>query len=416
MGKAHANAYRNARVHDLAAAAHAAARLDRRPRRGGGQRGGAAATASSATSPTGTSSSPIPRSSCFDNSGPNNLHAEPTIAAAEAGKHVFCEKPLGRTADESYEIWQRVAAAGVKHMTAFNYRFVPAVRLARQMIEAGELGEIHHFRGRYLQEWGTTTDDAWRFHARRGRLGRARRPRRARDRPRALPRRRDHRRRRRRRATFMPGREVDDAFEAVVEFEGGAVGTIEATRFAAGPQERVQLGDQRLEGLARVRPRAAERAAVLARGRKGFRTILVSEADHPFWEWWWPHGHMIGWEHTFVHEIHHLLDAIANDARGRAARRDVRGRLPRRRGVRRGPPLRGVAPAGDDHVPLRGRPCPDTSCGQTRVSEQRRLIHRPEEGVRRTVWCALEVASPQATFLGQTTLGPTLGRPWPRSV
>ena len=72
-----------------------------------------------------------PEVELFDNSGPNNLHAEPTIAAAEAGKHVFCEKPLGRTADESYEIWQRVDAAGVKHMTAFNYRFVPAVRLAR---------------------------------------------------------------------------------------------------------------------------------------------------------------------------------------------------------------------------------------------------------------------------------------------
>ncbi len=67
----------------------------------------------------------------FDNSGPNNLHAEPTIAAAEAGKHVICEKPLGRDADESYETWQRVQAAGVKHMCAFNYRFVPAVRLAR---------------------------------------------------------------------------------------------------------------------------------------------------------------------------------------------------------------------------------------------------------------------------------------------
>ena len=90
----------------------------------------------------------------FDNSGPNNLHAEPTIAAAEAGKHVICEKPLGRDADESYETWQRVQAAGVKHMCAFNYRFVPAVRLARQLIEAGEIGEIHHFRGSYLQDWG----------------------------------------------------------------------------------------------------------------------------------------------------------------------------------------------------------------------------------------------------------------------
>ena len=104
-----------------------------------------------------------PEVELFDNSGPNNLHGEPTIAAAEAGKHVFCEKPLGRTADESYEIWQRVEAAGVKHMTAFNYRFVPAVRLAREMLEAGELGEIHSFRGQYLQEWGSTTDDAWRW-------------------------------------------------------------------------------------------------------------------------------------------------------------------------------------------------------------------------------------------------------------
>ena len=97
----------------------------------------------------------------FDNGGPNNLHAEPTIAAAEAGKHVFCEKPLGRTADESYEMWQRVAGTGVQHMTAFNYRFVPAVRLARQMLEAGELGDVLHFRWRYLQEWGATTEDAW---------------------------------------------------------------------------------------------------------------------------------------------------------------------------------------------------------------------------------------------------------------
>ena len=99
----------------------------------------------------------------FDNGGPNLLHAEPTIAAAEAGKHVLCEKPLGRTADESYEIWQRVAATGVKHMCAFNYRFVPAVRLARELIGAGEIGEIRHFRGSYLQDWGTTTEQVWRF-------------------------------------------------------------------------------------------------------------------------------------------------------------------------------------------------------------------------------------------------------------
>src|SRR5262249_57803997 len=95
-----------------------------------------------------------PEIGLFDNGGPNSLHAEPTIAAAEAGKHVVCEKPLGRTADESYDIWRRVAATGVKHLCAFNYRFVPATRLAREMIDGGELGEIRHFRGRYLQAWG----------------------------------------------------------------------------------------------------------------------------------------------------------------------------------------------------------------------------------------------------------------------
>ena len=127
----------------------------------------------------------------FDNGGPNSLHAEPTIAAAKAGKHVVCEKPFGRDAGESYDIWQAVAATGVKHLCAFNYRFVPAVRLAREMVEAGELGEVRHFRARYLQDWG---DDPVARHValRRGCRGlrRARRPDDARRRSRALPERR----------------------------------------------------------------------------------------------------------------------------------------------------------------------------------------------------------------------------------
>jgi predicted dehydrogenase len=250
-----------------------------------------------------------PEIGLFDNSGPNDAHAEPTIAAAEAGKHVICEKPLGRTADESYEMWQRVEKAGVKHMTAFNYRFVPAVRLARQMLEAGEIGDVLHFRGRYLQEWGTTTEDAWRFHrdaAGSGALGdlgahvidqarylvgeiatvsaSAR--------------------------TFAPGRDVDDAFEAVVEFDGQALGTVEATRFAAGRKNALSWEINGTKGsLAFDLERLNELQH--SEGTKGFRTILVTESDHPFWEWWWPHGHIIGWEHIFVHEIHHLLDAIA---------------------------------------------------------------------------------------------------------
>jgi predicted dehydrogenase len=248
----------------------------------------------------------------FDNAGPNALHAEPTIAAAEAGKHVICEKPLGRDAAESYETWQRVRAAGVKHMCAFNYRFVPAVRLARQMIEAGELGEIQHFRGAYLQEWGTTEGEIWRFtkaEAGSGALGDLGAH--VIDLARylvggeitdvsAMT------------QTFMPGRDVDDAVESVVKFDGGAVGTIEASRFCQGRKNHFTWEINGSKGSLSF---DLERLNELeySEGNKGFRTILVSEADHPFWEHWWPQGHMIGWEHSFVHEIHHLLTAIRDD-------------------------------------------------------------------------------------------------------
>jgi predicted dehydrogenase len=250
-----------------------------------------------------------PEVELFDNGGPNNLHAEPTIAAAQAGKHVICEKPLGRDAAESHEIWQRVEAAGVVHMCAFNYRFVPAVRLARQLLEAGDLGEIHHFRGRYLQEWGATDAEVWRFDkslAGSGALGDLGTH--VIDLARylvgeiaavsALT------------ATFRPGREVDDAFESVVAFESGAVGTIEATRFATGRKNAFQWEINGSKGSIAFDMERLNELQV-SDGSNGFRTILVSEAHHPFWEWWWPHGHIIGWGDTFVHELEHLLGAIA---------------------------------------------------------------------------------------------------------
>jgi predicted dehydrogenase len=251
------------------------------------------------------------RVALFDNAGPNNLHAEPTIAAARSGKHVLCEKPLGRNAAESYDIWQAAAGAGVKHMCAFNYRFVPAVRLAREMIEAGELGKIYHFRGRYLQEWGNVDADLWRFDvaaAGSGALGDLGAH--VIDLARflvgeisavsAIT------------ATFQPGRTVDDGFEAAVSFEGDAIGTIEATRFAPGRKNALSF---EINGSGGSLAFDLERLNELqvSRGTDGFTTRLVTEAHDPFWQWWWPHGHIIGWEHTFVHEIHHLLQAIATD-------------------------------------------------------------------------------------------------------
>src|SRR5215212_3265333 len=89
----------------------------------------------------------------FDNAGPNDAHAEPCIAAAQAGKHILCEKPLARTAAECKPMLEAVQKAGVKHMVAFNYRFVPAIRQIRQLVESGALGQIYHFRAMYLQEW-----------------------------------------------------------------------------------------------------------------------------------------------------------------------------------------------------------------------------------------------------------------------
>jgi len=253
----------------------------------------------------------------FDNGGPNSLHAEPTIAAAEAGKHVICEKPLGRDAGESHEIWRRVAATGVKHLCGFNYRFVPAVRLAREMIEAGELGEIRHFRGRYLQDWADDPSlDTWRFdpdEAGSGALGDlgthvidlARFLNGEIASVSGLVK------------TFVPGRKVDDALEATVEFVNGAVGTIESTRLALGRRNAFQWEVNGSKGsLAFDMERLNELQVFRADGdrARGFKTVLVSEANHPFWEHWWPPGHIIGWGDTFVHELHHLLQAIASDA------------------------------------------------------------------------------------------------------
>jgi predicted dehydrogenase len=257
-----------------------------------------------------------PEIGLIDNLGSNDMHAAPTIAAAEAGKHVVCEKPLGRDAAESYEIWSRVEATGVKHMCGFNYRFVPAVRLARAMIDAGELGELRHFRGRYLQDWGDTTEQVWRFDratAGSGALGDLAAH--VVDLARYLVgeieavggfvR------------TFIADREVDDAVEATVEFRSGAVGTIEATRLALGRRNAFQWEINGSKGsLYFDMERLNELGVFRADGdrARGFKTVLVTEPNHPFSEYWWPPGHILGWGDTFVHELHHILAAIAADA------------------------------------------------------------------------------------------------------
>ena len=264
------------------------------------------------------------------------MHGEPTIAAAEAGKHVLCEKPLGRSADEAYEIWSRVAATGVKHLCGFNYRFVPAVRLARELIEAGELGEIRHFRARYLQDWAEDPGlDTWRFSledAGSGAIGDL--------------------------AThvidlgrflvgeiaalsavvktFIPGRKVDDAIESVVEFEGGAVGTIEATRLALGRRNAFQWEiNGSKASLWFDMERMNELQVFRADGdrARGAKTVLVTEADHPFIEVLVAPGpHRRLGRHVHARGRPPARGDRRTTPRSRR-RRDLRGRLPRERGL-----------------------------------------------------------------------------------
>lgn len=266
----------------------------------------------------------------FDNGGPNDAHAKPCIVAAEAGKHVFCEKPLARTAEESHKMLEAVQKAGVKHMVAYNYRFVPAIVQAKRLIESGALGRIFHFRAVYLQEWiiDPNFPRVWRLEkkiAGSGSLGDlgshildlARflvgEPKRVMGMTK----------------TFIEERplpdgsgtgkvDVDDAVTALLEFENGALGTIEATRFAQGNKngQRWEINGEKASirfNLERLNELEVFYPGEDPKETRGFHNVLVTESHHPYWENWWPHGHIIGWEHSFVHEFHHFFDAIVNN-------------------------------------------------------------------------------------------------------
>jgi predicted dehydrogenase len=266
----------------------------------------------------------------FDNGGPNDTHAEPCIEAAKAGKHILCEKPLARTAKEAAAMLEAVTKAGVKHAVAFNYRFVPAIRQAKMLIESGALGQIYHYRAVYLQEWimphynaplwwrmdkkvagsgalgdlGAHVIDLGRFLVGEFRSVSALARTFIKERP--LP---DDK--------GMGKVDVDDAFVASVEFENGAIGTVEATRFAAGRKNYNCFEVNGEKGSIRFNLERMNEMEVFWVGEapketQGFHDVLVTEGYHPFWSNWWPHGHIIGWEHTFVHEITHLLDAVVN--------------------------------------------------------------------------------------------------------
>lgn len=268
--------------------------------------------------------------SIFDNNGPNNVHADPCIAAAESGKHIICEKPLARNAEEAKKMLDAVKKNRVKHVCGFNYRLVPAVRLARKLIDVGKIGKIFHFRAQYLQEWIVDPDFpmVWRLHKEvsgSGALGdfshivdlarylcgepgtvQAVTKTFVTERP--LP--------------DNPSRkarvEVDDAFVSIVEFKNGAIGFLEGSRFCPGRKnyEYFEINGERgsiyfnLENMNFLHVYFKDEDP---RDTRGFHAIDVTEAYHPYFDKWWPHGHIIGWENTFVHEAFHIVDAVVND-------------------------------------------------------------------------------------------------------
>ena len=256
---------------------------------------------------------------------PGDTHLPIALAAAEAGKAVFCEKPLANTLPEAERMLDAVRRAGVTHMICHNYRRAPAVTLARQLIQEGRLGEIHHYRGVYLQDWIVDPNfpRVWRLEkakAGSGALGDiashsidlarylvgeitevagllqtfvAERP---------LP---DDPQ------TKAPV-DVDDAALSLVRFENGAVGSIEGTRFATGRKNYNRFEINGAEGsVAFDLERMNELELYIEEGpNSGFRTVLATDASHPYISGWWPPGHIIGYEHTFTHTVLDLLRAI----------------------------------------------------------------------------------------------------------
>ncbi|MEV4317228.1 Gfo/Idh/MocA family oxidoreductase [Actinocrispum sp. NPDC049592] len=265
---------------------------------------------------------------------PGDSHKDIAIAALAAGKHVLCEKPLANSVAEAEEMAAAAAAAaanGQRSMVAFNYRRVPALAVARQMIADGRLGKIRHVRSQYLQDWlsDPNTPMAWRLRkeqAGSGALG---------DigahiidatqfllgehltGVSALM------------ETFVHKRPldgdpkgklddvtVDDAALFIGRFASGALATYEATRFALGRKNSMRLEINGEHGsLAFDFESMNELSFYDGTGDEqsaGFRRILITEPTHPYVGAWWPPGHIIGYEHTFTHEVYDFLTDIHN--------------------------------------------------------------------------------------------------------
>jgi predicted dehydrogenase len=245
---------------------------------------------------------------------PNYLHAEAAIAAARAGKIVMCEKPLALTLDDARAMAD--AARGVATMVWFNYRRVPAIAYARQLIEQGRLGTVYHYDAAYRQQWGPDTSRAgtWKMDpAQAGSgvaddllthlldtalylngpiaegVGLA--------------------------STFVPGRPIDDAFSALLRFENRSVGTFEATRFGIGCKNANTFQIHGSGGMLRFNLERLNNLEFLDATdpavEQGARDVLVTDMAHPIFPNFWKPGHIIGYEHTFIAALAEFLECVS---------------------------------------------------------------------------------------------------------
>src|SRR6185437_12994839 len=268
---------------------------------------------------------------------PGDSHAAIAIAAAEAGKHVFCEKPLANTVAEAERMLEAVQKAGVRNMVAFNYRRVPAIAYARQLIDEGRIGRIYHFRARYLQDWIMDPNFplVWRLDKNAagsgpmGDLGAH-----IIDLARYLV--GDFDEVTGMAETFIKERPlaessdaglgasggakkgqvtVEDAAAFVTRFTNGAMGTFEVTRFAGGNRNANTFEINGSKGSIRFNLERLNELEFLdltqPSTEQGFRDLMITDGAHPYMAAWWPAGHIIGWEHTFTHEVRDLMQAIA---------------------------------------------------------------------------------------------------------
>ncbi|MCX6626708.1 MAG: Gfo/Idh/MocA family oxidoreductase [Candidatus Solibacter sp.] len=280
-----------------------------------------------------------------DIAAPTFLHHDVAIEAAKAGKHVFCEKPLCLTYRQAVEMCEAAEKAGIVHYLNHNYRRCPAVSLARRLIDEGRLGRIFHWRSAYLQSWIVDPEFPLTWHLRKETAGSgphgdlnshlvdlarflvgditevtAMTAQFIKERP--LPNEGSS-------GAFQAGQQVgsrgkgpvtvEDAAFMLARFENGALGSFEATRFAPGRKNYNSFEIYGSKGSLEFNVERMNELNFFSAddpdSAQGFRNILVTEPIHPYLNAWWPPGHIIGYEHTFVNAMADFLNAIGSGTR-----------------------------------------------------------------------------------------------------